>query len=174
MSKIQRMSDDEVNVLRQHLENNFEDFSKFCFKIMTGQKLMYVDYYVILFHVIQRLIDQVCTRMIINIPPRAGKTLIISIFLPLFAWVRNPSGQTILTGFNSDVLAECSGYIRTIMSDPDFQRVFPDVVIDMNKKSIERLGTMSAGVLHAIPTTGKMTKPYWSFKTLLIRWNPKH
>lgn len=151
------MSDDEVRVLREHLENNFEDFSKFCFKIMTGQKLLHVDYYVILFHAIQRLIDQVCTRMVINIPPRAGKTLIISIFLPLFAWCRNPSGQTILTGFNSDVLAECSGYIRTIMSDPDFQKVFPDVVIDNNKKSIERLGTMSAGVLHAIPTTGKMT-----------------
>lgn len=157
MSKIQNMSEQEVDALREYLEGNFEAFSKFCFKIMTGQKLLHVDYYVILFHAIQRLIDQECTRMIINIPPRAGKTLLISIFLPLFAWVRNPSGQTILTGFNSDVLAECSGYIRTIMSDPDFQRVFPDVVIDNNKKSVERLGTMSAGVLHAIPTTGKMT-----------------
>lgn len=151
------MDEVEVAILREHLESNFEEFSKFCFKIMTGQKLLHVDYYVILFHAIQTLIDQMCTRMIINIPPRAGKTLLISIFLPLFAWVKNPSGQTILTGFNSDVLAECSGYIRTIMSDPDFQRVFPDVVIDNNKKSVERLGTMSAGVLHAIPTTGKMT-----------------
>ena len=147
----------ELEALRNYLSNDFEEFSKFCFKIMTGQKLLHVDYYVILFHAIQRLIDQLCTRMIINIPPRAGKTLLMSIFLPLFAWVRNPSGQTILTGFNSDVLAECSGYIRTIMSDPDFQKVFPDVVIDNNKKSVERLGTMSAGVLHAIPTTGKMT-----------------
>jgi len=157
MSKIQKMSPEELTALRDYLENDFEDFSKFCFKIMTGQKLLHVDYYVILFEAIQQLIDQKCTRMIINIPPRAGKTLLISIFLPLFAWVRNPSGQTILTGFNSDVLAECSGYIRTIMSDPDFQKVFPDVLIDNNKKSVERLGTMSAGVLHAIPTTGKMT-----------------
>jgi len=151
------MDEFEVAILRAHLEGDFQEFSRFCFKIMTGQKLLHVDYYVILFDAIQMLIDQKCTRMIINIPPRAGKTLLISIFLPLFAWVRNPSGQTILTGFNSDVLAECSGYIRTIMSDPDFQRVFPDVVIDNNKKSVERLGTMSAGVLHAIPTTGKMT-----------------
>lgn len=157
MSYISSLDNHELDVLREHLSSNFEEFSKFCFKIMTGQKLMHVDYYVVLFMAIQRLIDQVSTRMIINIPPRAGKTLLISIFLPLFAWVRNPSGQTILTGFNSDVLAECSGYIRTIMSDPDFQRVFPDVVIDNNKKSVERLGTMSAGVLHAIPTTGKMT-----------------
>jgi len=151
------MSEQEIEALREYLICDFEKFSEFCFKVMTGQKLIHVDYYVVLFHAIQRLIDQECTRMIINIPPRAGKTLLISIFLPLFAWVKNPSGQTILTGFNSDVLAECSGYIRTIMSDPDFQRVFPDLIIDNNKKSVEKLGTMSAGVLHAIPTTGKMT-----------------
>lgn len=157
MSNISKMSDHEIEALRDYLSGDFEAFSKFCFKVMTGQKLLHVDYYIVLFEAIQRLIDQTCTRMIINIPPRAGKTLLISIFLPLFAWVRNPSGQTILTGFNSDVLAECSGYIRTIMSDDDFRRVFPDVVIDNNKKSVERLGTMSAGVLHAIPTTGKMT-----------------
>ena len=130
MSTLDHLSEQEIAILRNHLANNFEDFSKFCFKILTGQQLIFVDYYVILFKVIQRLIDQVCTRLIINIPPRAGKTLLVSIFLPLFAWVRNPSGQTILTGFNSDVLAECSGYIRTIMSDSDFQKVFPDVIID--------------------------------------------
>ena len=157
MSYIDQLDETELSVLRDHLTDNFEEFSKFCFKILTGQKMLYVDYYVVLFKAIQRLIDQKCTRMIINIPPRAGKTLLLSQMLPLFAWVRNPSGHTILTGFNSDVLAESSGYIRTIMSDPDFQRVFPDVVIDNNKKSVERLGTMSAGVIHAIPTTGKMT-----------------
>lgn len=157
MSFISNMDAAERDSLREYLSNDFEEFSKFCFKIMTGQRLLHVDYYVVLFKAIQTLIDQECNRMIINIPPRAGKTLLVSQFLPLFAWVRNPSGQTILTGFNSDVLAECSGYIRTIMSDPDFRLIFPDVVIDNNKKSVERLGTMSAGVLHAIPTTGKMT-----------------
>ena len=81
MSYISKMDEHEIAVLREHLEGNFEEFSKFCFKIMTGQKLMYVDYYAVLFVAIQRLIDQVCTRMIINIPPRAGKTLLISIFL---------------------------------------------------------------------------------------------
>lgn len=157
MSYITALDQAEVEVLRGYLVENFEEFSKFCFKILKGTSMLHVDYYVVLFDAIQKLIDQESNRMIINIPPRAGKTLIVSIFLPLFAWVKNPSGQTILTGFNTDVLAESSGYIRTIMSDPDFQRVFPDVIIDNNKKSIERLGTTSAGVLHAIPPTGKMT-----------------
>ena len=159
MSALSSMSEQELSVLREYLLSDFEQFSRFCFKILTGTNLLHVDYYVVLFHAIQKLIDQECNRMIINIPPRAGKTLIVSQFLPLFGWARNPSAQTILTGFNSDVLAECSGYIRTVMSDPDFQKVFPDVEIDMNKKSVERLGTKSAGVLHAIPTSGKLTKP---------------
>lgn len=157
MSHISKMDEHQLTILREYLEQDFKEFSKFCFKILKGQKLLHVDYYDILFDAIQRLIDGKCSRMIINIPPRAGKTLIISQLLPLYAWVINPCGETILTGFNSDVLAESSGYIRTIMSDPDFQLVFPDVVIDNNKKSVERLGTTSAGVLHAIPTTGKMT-----------------
>lgn len=147
----------ELRALEKFLKNDFEAFSKFCFKILTGTKLLHVDYYEVLFQAIQKMIDQDSTRMIINIPPRAGKTLIVSQLLPLFAWARNPSGHTILTGFNSDVLAESSGYIRTIMTDPDFQLVFPDVKLDVNKKSVEKLGTMSAGVVHAIPTTGKLT-----------------
>jgi hypothetical protein len=39
----------EVDALGEHLTNNFEDFSKFCFKIMTGQKMLDVDYYSVLF-----------------------------------------------------------------------------------------------------------------------------
>lgn len=157
MSFISSLEDHQVDALREHLLNDFEAFSKFAFKVQTGAEFIHVDYHTVMFKAIQRLIDQKCNRMIINIPPRAGKTQIISIFLPLYAWVKNAHGQNILTGFNSDVLHECSGYIRTIMSDPDFTRVFPDVVLNLSKKSVEQLGTMSGGVTHAIPTSGKLT-----------------
>lgn len=157
MSSISSLEDFEIDILRNHLLSDFRAFSHFSFKVMKGVQMKEVDYYDVLFEVIQMLIDQESNRMIINIPPRAGKTLIISIFLPLYAWAKCPFAQTILTGFNSDVIQECTGFIRTIMSDPDFMRVFPDVIIDNSKKSVEKLGTMSAGVIHAIPTTGKMT-----------------
>jgi len=157
MSYISELDPHEVDALREHLLADFEAFSKFAFKIQTGARFLSIDYHGVMFKAIQRLIDQDANRMIINIPPRAGKTQIISIFLPLFAWCKNPHGQNILTGFNSDVLHECTGYIRTIMSDPDFQKVFPDVVINLSKKSVEMLGTMSGGVTHAIPLSGKLT-----------------
>lgn len=157
MSFISDLSLEERDALRKCLLEDFKKFSYFCFKIQTGQRFIEVDYHNVMFKSIQMLIDHRSTRMIINIPPRAGKTQVIAIFLPIYAWAMNPHGQIILTGFNSDVLAECSGYIRTIMFDPDFKAIFPDIVIDMNKKSIERIGTMSGGVIHAIPTSGKLT-----------------
>lgn len=157
MSYISSLDDHEVDALRAYLLEDFERFSHFCFKVLYGTKMITVDYYEVLFHAIQTMIDQESNRMIINIPPRAGKTLIISICLPLYAWVKNPSSHTILTGFNADVLAECAGFIRTIMADEDFVTVFPDCVLDKNKKSVEMLGTNSAGVIHAIPTKGRMT-----------------
>jgi len=157
VSYISGLDDHEVDALRAHLLEDFERFSHFCFKVLYGTKMITVDYYEVLFHAIQTMIDQESNRMIINIPPRAGKTLIISICLPLYAWVKNPSSHTILTGFNADVLAECAGHIRTIMADEDFCTVFPDCVLDKNKKSVEMLGTRNAGVIHAIPTKGRMT-----------------
>lgn len=157
MSFISSLEDHQIDALRDYLLSDFRAFSHFAFKIQTGAEFIEVDYHNVMFEAIQRLIDQKTNRMIINIPPRAGKTQIISIFLPLYAWAINAHGQNILTGFNSDVLHECTGYIRTIMSDPDFMRVFPDVILDLNKKSVEKLGTMSGGVTHAIPTTGKLT-----------------
>jgi predicted phage terminase large subunit-like protein len=156
MSFITSLEDHQIEAIREYLLGDFEAFSKFCFKIQTGSVLIEVDYHKVMFAAIQKLIDLDSNRMIINIPPRAGKTQIISVFLPLFAWCHNSCGQSILTGFNSDVLYECSGTIRNVMIDGDFKRVFPDVVIDMAKKSVERLGTMSAGVIHAVPTGGKV------------------
>lgn len=157
MSYISSLEDHQVDALREYLLSDFRAFSHFAFKVQTGSKFIEVDYHDVMFKAIQRLIDKKSNRMVINIPPRAGKTQIISIFLPLYAWCKNPHGQNILTGFNSDVLHECSGYIRTIMSDPDFKRVFPDVVLNLSKKSVEMLGTMSGGVTHAIPLSGKLT-----------------
>ena len=109
MSHIDSLEDFEVDILRNYLLSDFRAFSHFCFKVMKGVRMKEVDYYDVLFEVIQMLIDQRSNRMIINIPPRAGKTLIISIFLPLYAWARCPFAQTILTGFNSDVIQECTG-----------------------------------------------------------------
>ena len=52
MSYVSNLDAHEVEVLHDYLMADFQEFSKFCFKIMTGTKLLHVDYYVVLFEVI--------------------------------------------------------------------------------------------------------------------------
>ena len=53
--------------------------------------------------------------------------------------------------------SESSGYIRQIMTDDLFQKIFPSVRIDPSKRSLERWGTTRSGVMHAVATGSKMT-----------------
>lgn len=62
-----------------------------------------------------------------------------------------------LLSFNESVVLESSGYIRTIMQDERFKKIFPKTCIDQSKRSLDKWGTTRAGVLHAITGSGKVT-----------------
>ena len=157
MSTLDNLEDHQIAALREHLTGNFRAFAHFYFRVMTGSKLIEVDYYNVLFDFLQDAIEHKKRRQVISISPRAGKTLIIGQMLILFAWVRNPSSQNISTGFNGDVLAESAGFIRSVMSNEDFRRVFPETQLDAKKQSVTLLGTTKAGSSHFITTSSRIT-----------------
>lgn len=137
--------------------NGFEIFSKWCFEIQMGSKFQMQDFHGIIFEFCQKIIHGEIDRGIVCIPPRHSKTQILSIFLPLYSFCHNPSSHNIITSYADDVVAESSGYIRQIMLDNLFMKIFPTIRIDQNKRSLERWGTTKSGVMHAVPTGGKLT-----------------
>jgi len=145
---------DEV---RRILTSSFEKFGKWSFHIQMGFPFQSQDFHDVIFDVGQQIVDGKIDRVIITIPPRHSKTQLLSIALPLYSFCHNVSSHNIITSYAEDVVLESSGYIRTVMLDPLFQRIFPNVRIDPNKRSLERWGTTKQGVMHAVPTGGKMT-----------------
>jgi len=147
---------EEVN---KKLLASFELFCLWAFQIQMGFKFQKQDFHTIMFDACQKIIDGVpgYDRLIVTIPPRHSKTQILSILLPLYSFCNNASSHNIITSYADDVVQESSGYIRTIMLDPLFMRCFPKLRIDQSKRSLERWGTSRQGVMHAIPTGGKMT-----------------
>lgn len=154
---IDTISVDDCTKIREYLLTSFEEFSKWCFWIQMGFKFQMQDFHSNVFQVCQDIVDGKRDRVIVCIPPRHSKTQILSIFLPLYSFCYNANSHNIITSYADDVVQESSGYIRTIMTDPLFQKVFPKVRIDPNKRSLERWGTTKQGVMHAVPTGGKMT-----------------
>ncbi|UCR74921.1 putative terminase large subunit [Erwinia phage Fifi44] len=145
---------DEV---RKILTSSFEKFGKWSFHIQMGFPFQSQDFHDVIFDVGQQIVDGKIDRVIITIPPRHSKTQLLSIALPLYSFCHNVTSHNIITSYAEDVVLESSGYIRTVMLDPLFQRIFPNVRIDPNKRSLERWGTTKQGVMHAVPTGGKMT-----------------
>lgn len=145
---------DEV---RRILMTSFEKFGKWTFHIQMGFPFQSQDFHDVIFDVGQQIVDGKMDRVIITIPPRHSKTQLMSIALPLYSFCHNSSSHNIITSYAEDVVLESSGYIRTVMLDPLFQRIFPKVRIDPNKRSLERWGTTKSGVMHAVPTGGKLT-----------------
>lgn len=143
--------------VREALMGSFKKFGKWSFHIQMGFPFQTQDFHDVIFDVGQKIVDGEMDRVIITIPPRHSKTQLLSIALPLYSFCYNATSHNIITSYAEDVVLESSGYIRTVMTDPLFQRIFPKVRIDPNKRSLERWGTTRQGVMHAVPTGGKMT-----------------
>lgn len=143
--------------VRERLLKSFKEFGKWSFHIQMGFPFQSQDFHDVIFDVGQKVVDGEIDRVIITIPPRHSKTQLMSIALPLYSFCHNANSHNIITSYAEDVVLESSGYIRAVMLDPLFQRIFPSVRIDPNKRSLERWGTTKAGVMHAVPTGGKLT-----------------
>ncbi|MGL5015979.1 MAG: phage terminase large subunit [Bacteroidales bacterium] len=157
---IDAITTEDANAVREIFLNpidGFERFSLWCFELQMSFKFQKQDFHSVIFEFCQSIVNGLIDRGIVCIPPRHSKTQVLSIFLPLYSFCHNPSSHNIITSYADDVVAESSGYIRQIMLEPLFKKIFPYVCIDPNKRSLERWGTTRSGVMHAVPTGGKMT-----------------
>lgn len=143
--------------VRKILLGSFKKFGKWAFHLQMGFEFQSQDFHDVIFDTCQKVVDGEIDRLIVTIPPRHSKTQLMSIALPLYSFCHNPTSHNIITSYAEDVVLESSGYIRTVLTDPLFQQIFKDVRMDPNKKSLERWGTTKQGVMHAVPTGGKMT-----------------
>ena len=154
---IDKITDDEAKGAQKILLSSFEAFSLWAFQLQMGFKFQKQDFHSIIFDVGQKIVDGVYDRVVVTIPPRHSKTQLLSIFLPLYSFCHNAGSHNIICSYAEDVVLESSGYIRQIMTDALFEKVFPKVRIDASKRALDRWGTTRSGVLHAVPTGGKLT-----------------
>lgn len=151
------ITDEEAALVRQQLLGSFQLFSEWSFQLQMGYKFLLQDFHSIIFSTCEKVISGEISRLVVNIPPRHSKTQIFSIFLPFFAICNNPRSHNMMVSYAEDVVGESSGYIRTLCQHPLVEKIFPDVRIDQSKRALDRWGTTAGGVMHAIPTGGRLT-----------------
>ena len=98
------------------------------------------------------------TRLLVNVPPRYMKSLLISVLWPTWEWIRRPSGRWIFTSYHESLAAKHSLDRRTVLQAPWYRARWQDQVrlaTDQNVKA--EFQNTARGVMVATSIGGAVT-----------------
>ena len=97
-------------------------------------------------------------RLIINIPPRCTKTLITSVFFPIWCWLKNPALNVLTGSYSKDLALGSAVQSRYLLNSIKFKQLFGNrisLVDDQNQKSNYR--NEAHGVRRTYSVLGTLT-----------------
>ena len=125
----------------------YTDLIEFC-------KLMQPDYIVGKHHRI--LADMLMAiehgdkdRICVNIPPRHGKSQLVSIYFPAWFLGRNPNKKVMMVSHTTDLAVDFGRKVRNLIALDDYKSVFPTVRLASDSKSAGRWNTSVGGEYYA-------------------------
>jgi len=75
--------------------------------------------------------------VIVTVPPRHGKTDIISRYLPPHFLGMFPESEVLVATYGQDLSNEISTFSRDIIGSPEYMKVYPDIRLNPKSKSIQ-------------------------------------
>lgn len=88
-------------------------------------------------------------RICVSVPPRHGKSQLVSIYYAAWYLGRNPTHKVMLVSHTTDLAVDFGRKVRNLIASPDFASVFPDVGLAADSKSAGRWNTTHGGEFFA-------------------------
>jgi hypothetical protein len=130
------------------------DFDLFLHKA-HGKKLAdpYVSH---LTHALTKVANGETRRLVINLPPRHGKTFTSSIALPAFILGHNPAAKILIVTYGENLAVEIARGIRAILRATWYRAVF-DTRLAIDHARASDFATTAGGAVYAQPIGGQIT-----------------
>jgi predicted phage terminase large subunit-like protein len=88
-------------------------------------------------------------RVTVNMPPRHGKSELVSKYFPAWFIGRNPTKKIMMVSHTSDLAVDFGRKVRNLIADERFQEIFPDIILSADSKSAGRWDTNKGGTYYA-------------------------
>ena len=88
-------------------------------------------------------------RICVNIPPRHGKSQLVSIFFPAWFLGRNPNKKVMMVSHTTDLAVDFGRKVRNLIATDEYLSIFPTVRLASDSKSAGRWNTNSGGEYYA-------------------------
>ena len=141
---VEQLTEMERRKTQAHLQS---DFLAFCLHMETGY--LVGRHHKILAAELTSMEAGLNDRLCVSVPPRHGKSLMISTLFPAWFLGRNPTLQVMLVSHTTDLAVDFGRKVRNLISSPRYAEVFPDVALAKDSKSAGRWNTNHGGVFYA-------------------------
>lgn len=96
-------------------------------------------------------------RLMINVPPRFGKSYLVSTIFPTWYLGRNPDKNIIFSTYGQSLADDFGRQVRNIVQDEKFRFVFPNVKLADDSASVKKFAVSQGGIYYAIGAGGSLT-----------------
>lgn len=84
-------------------------------------------------------------RICVNMPPRHGKSQLVSIYFPAWFLGKNPDKKVLMVSHTTDLAVDFGRKVRNLISTDDYREIFPDTQLAIDSKSAGRWNTSKGG-----------------------------
>ncbi len=112
---------------------------------------------------LQKVVEKVIKReskeydLIINIPPGTTKSTIVTIMLPVWSWIKDPTTRILTASYASTLSTDHALKSRDIIRSDKFKKYFPGIEIKKDQDNKTHYKNLSGGERYATSVTGTIT-----------------
>lgn len=96
-------------------------------------------------------------RLMIFMPPRHGKSFLISEYFPSWYLGRNPDHNVIIASYGQELATDFGRKVRNLIANDTYQKVFPNIVLSQDSQASSRFHTNKGGAYYAVGVGGSLT-----------------
>ena len=129
------------------------------FYAQTGRQLLYAPHHALICKALAKVITGKTKRLIINIPPRSGKTLFVSQMFPAFCMGLNPASHFILTSYSKTLASNNNYAVREIIRHEAYQWLWRSTnpKIKDDSQARDEFRTEAGGMMYGVGAGGTIT-----------------
>lgn len=162
-AKIKALQDDreaqikKLKVVHVAAKRYLSFFTRYFFKHQYQKKFIVSNHHKLIWAALERVLAGQCTKLIINIPPRYGKTEIAVKNFIAHGLALNPSAKFLHLSYSKALALDNSDAVRDILKSKEFRDLYPDVAIKAKSDAKEKWSTTAGGGVYATATGGQVT-----------------
>lgn len=91
-------------------------------------------------------------NLVLNAPPGTGKSMIVSVMLPIWTWTLDPKHPIMITAYADNILGGWALARQNILVSREFQSAWPEIKLAGRAARPQR--NNQGGIIHSIPLAG--------------------